>query len=82
MHPEFRYQYDDMTAESVAFSLGKTVAKVLRTRYGPTPDPAIIKRVQEEWSAMEAAGDIGDVAAPLLLPPVPWRKLDIRPAGR
>lgn len=63
MHPEFRYQYNGMTAEAVALSLGKTVAKVLRTRYGPTPDPAIIKRVREEWTAMEASGDIEDVAA-------------------
>lgn len=63
MNPAFRSQYDGLSLEVIATSLGKTVEAALHRRYGPAPDPAIEERVREEWAAMEAAGDIGDVAA-------------------
>lgn len=63
MISEFCYQYDGMSAEDVIASLGETVAKAVKAHYGSTPDAAIVRRVREEWSAMEASGDIEDVAA-------------------
>lgn len=63
MNTEFRHKYDGMSAEEVAASLKETIAESLHARYGPTPDAAIVKRVQEEWAAMEASGGVEDVAA-------------------
>ena len=76
------YRYAVMGVQEIKRSFRDDIESALHRRHGPAPDPAATERVWEEWAAMEAAGDIGDVAAPLLLPPVPWRKLDIRPAGR
>lgn len=63
MNAAFQSRYDGMTAEEITNSLGTAIAAALRARYGPTPDPAIIKRVQEEWAAMEAGGGVEDIAA-------------------
>lgn len=63
MSSAFRFLYDGMTSEEIAVSIGKTVAKELCARYGSSPDRAIVRRVQEEWAAMEASREIEDVAA-------------------
>lgn len=56
------YRYAGMGIQEIKRSFHDDIKSALRTRYGPAPDPAITERVQEEWAAMEAAEDIGEVA--------------------
>lgn len=57
------YRYADMGVQEIERAFRDDIESALHRRYGLAPDPAIKERVREEWAAMEAAGDIGDVAA-------------------
>ena len=62
MISESCYRYNGMTADEIAASLRESISKALLMRYGPAPDAAIVKRVRDEWAAMENCRDILDVA--------------------
>lgn len=57
------YRYAGMGIQEIKQSFHDDIESALHRRYGPAPDPAVTERVREEWAAMEAAGDIEDVAA-------------------
>lgn len=63
MSSGFQSRYDGLTPDEIAASLGESITEALHIRYGPAPDPAIVRRVQEEWAAMENGEEIEDVAA-------------------
>ncbi|WP_304973810.1 DnaB-like helicase C-terminal domain-containing protein [uncultured Alistipes sp.] len=52
-----------MGIQEIKQSFHDDIESALHRRYGPAPNPAVTERVREEWAAMEAAGDIEDVAA-------------------
>lgn len=71
------YRYNGMTADEIAASLGESVSEALLMRYGSAPNAEIIKRVRDEWAAMENCGDILDVAAVYEL--TAWLKAQRKP---
>ena len=60
---EFEYMLNGLTAHKVKCNLRQIVDAALFQKYGDMPDELIVKRIEEEWAAMERTNVIHDVAA-------------------
>lgn len=63
MPTEFEYLFNGLTALEVEGRLRQIVDIALAQKYGVNPDELIVKRIAEEWTAMERTDAIHDVAA-------------------
>lgn len=63
MTNEFEFIFSDLSALEVEDKLRQIIDTALVQKYGKKPDELIVKRITEEWTAMERTNVIHDVAA-------------------
>lgn len=77
MAKEFEFIFHGLPALEVEGELRQIIDTALVQKYGKNPDELIVKRISEEWAAMERTGVILDVAA--LYELVVWLKKNGHP---
>ncbi|MBO5245122.1 MAG: hypothetical protein J6B02_03370 [Selenomonadales bacterium] len=60
---QYTYIYRDKECEEVEANLLDAVDRAVRAKYGRCPDPAIVRRIEEEWEAIGRTDTLADVAA-------------------
>ena len=63
MMNEFKFNFSGLSALEVNDKLQQIINTALIQKYGEKPNESIVKRITEEWAAMERANIIHDVAA-------------------
>lgn len=59
----FEYKFTGMDHCAIEDQLHEVIIHTLNEKYGPSPAPALVTRVCEEWHAMQISNTILDVAA-------------------
>ena len=78
MTKEFEYIFSGLSALEAEGKLRQIIDTALVQKYGENPDDLIVKRVTEEWAAMERTEVIADIAT--LYELAAWLK-DFVPVG-
>lgn len=63
MSESFPSPYANMTPEEIEASLRDEVSAALQRRYSLLPDPQVVRRVDEEWAALQASQTVLEAAA-------------------
>ena len=56
----YDYKYNGLNRKEIEDKLYAEIMDALHERYGASPDPQILKRVQEEWNAIQQADIVLD----------------------
>lgn len=59
----FASPYANLTPEEIGAALRDEISAALQRRYSLLPDPAVARRVEEEWAALQASQTVPEAAA-------------------
>ena len=62
MFEGYKYRYSRLLDTQIEEYLYADILTALHTRYGPNPDAAIWKRIEDEWNAIRRTDTVADVA--------------------